>query len=414
MNERATMKLFFYSAKSNDGTQIKGRVEAADKSQAIRILKEKELFILSLEEKGTLTSGGLVKNKSLFFSRHIRTEDLMIFTRELSTMISAGFPLMSSLEILREDMHNPDVEDILIRLASNLKEGMSFSGSLEQYPEVFPRLYTNLVKAGEASGELDKILQSLALYLETSERIRRKIHAAMVYPVILVITSIIIVSAFVLYAIPKFKKIYDLFESKMPVLTRIFLDFSAFLQHNILLIVIVLAAAYIGLFTYIRTPAGKRRFDRLKLTFPVINEMYRRIVIARFSRTLALLYSSGVPLLQAFSLVANVSDNVIIVETITNVATSVQEGESIVAPLKISKLFPSMALHMIDIGEKSGTLDKMLLKIADLYDFQVENWLSSLTTLLEPLLVMSLGLLIGFFVLIMALPIMNLPTILQP
>lgn len=408
------MKLFLYSAKSNDGDQVKGKVEAPDKSQAIRMLKEKGLFILSLEEKGTVTSNGLVTNKSLFHSGRIRSEDLMIFTRELSTMISAGFPLLSSIEILREDMQNPDVENILIRLASDLKEGMSLSSSLEKYPEVFPRLYTNLVKAGEASGELEKILQSLALYLETSERIRRKIQASLIYPVILIITSFIIVGAFVLYAIPKFKKIYDVFESKMPVLTRIFLDCSTFLQHNVIFFVLILIAAYTGLTLYRRTPAGKRRLDRIKLTFPYFNEIYRRIVIARFSRTLALLYSSGVPLLEAFSLVANVSDNVIIVETITNIATSVQEGESITAPLKKSGLFPSMALHMIDIGEKSGTLDKMLIKIADLYDFQVENWLSSLTTLLEPVLIMFLGLLIGFFVLIMALPILTLPTILQP
>jgi len=408
------MKLFVYTAKSSDGNQVKGKIEAPDKSHAIRMLKEKDLFILSLDEKGTMTSGGLMANKSLISRRRIRSEDLMIFTRELSTMISAGFPLLTSIEILREDLHNPDVEDVLIRLASNLKEGQSLSASLEQYPDVFPRLYINLVKAGEASGELERILQSLAQYLEISERIRRKIQASMVYPVILIITSIIIVGAFVLYAIPKFKKIYDIFDSKMPVLTRIFLDVSSYLQHNIVIILLIIAAAYAGLRFYLKTPAGRRRFDRIKLTFPYFNEIYRRIVIARFSRTLALLYSSGVPLLEAFSLVANVSDNVIIVETITNIAASVQEGESITAPLKKSGLFPSMALHMIDIGEKSGTLDKMLIKIADLYDFQVENWLSSLTTLLEPLLIMSLGLLIGFFVLIMALPILTLPTVLQP
>lgn len=408
------MKLFVYTAKGSDGSQVKGKIEAPDKSHAIRMLKEKELFILSLDEKGTMTSGGLMANRSIMSRRRIRSEDLMIFTRELSTMISAGFPLLTSIEILREDLHNPDVEDVLIRLASNLKEGQSLSASLEQYPDVFPKLYINLVKAGEASGELERILQSLAQYLEISERIRRKIQASMVYPVILIITSIIIVGAFVLYAIPKFKKIYDIFDSKMPVLTKMFLDASSYLQHNIVIFLVVFAAAYAGLRFYMRTPAGKRRCDRLKLTFPYFNEIYRRIVIARFSRTLALLYSSGVPLLEAFSLVANVSDNVIIVETITNTASSVQEGESITAPLKKSGLFPSMALHMIDIGEKSGTLDKMLIKIADLYDFQVENWLSSLTTMLEPVLIMFLGLLIGFFVLIMALPIMTLPTVLQP
>jgi len=408
------VKLFVYTAKGSDGSQVKGKIEAPDKSHAIRMLKEKELFILSLDEKGTMTSGGLMANRSIMSRRRIRSEDLMIFTRELSTMISAGFPLLTSIEILREDLHNPDVEDVLIRLASNLKEGQSLSASLEQYPDVFPKLYINLVKAGEASGELERILQSLAQYLEISERIRRKIQASMVYPVILIITSIIIVGAFVLYAIPKFKKIYDIFDSKMPVLTKMFLDASSYLQHNIVIFLVVFAAAYAGLRFYMRTPAGKRRCDRLKLTFPYFNEIYRRIVIARFSRTLALLYSSGVPLLEAFSLVANVSDNVIIVETITNTASSVQEGESITAPLKKSGLFPSMALHMIDIGEKSGTLDKMLIKIADLYDFQVENWLSSLTTMLEPVLIMFLGLLIGFFVLIMALPIMTLPTVLQP
>jgi type IV pilus assembly protein PilC len=408
------MKVFAYRAKDNEGAQVNGKIEAADKSSAIRFLKEKNLFILSLDEKDIASSiPAAIKESVANLFYHVKSEDLMILTRELATMISSGFPLLSSIEILLEDIKNPTIEEILLNISSRIKGGASFSECLEQFPHVFPRIYINLVKAGEASGEIDKTLLSLASYLENTERIKRKIQGALLYPVILLLTTIAILVIFFIVAIPKFKEIYDIFGSELPMATKLFLHVSALLRDNFIFIVLGLVALILCLKLLLATAGGKRWWAGAQLVLPLLREIYLKIAVSRLCRTLAVLYSSGVPLLESFSLVAKVVDNIIMQETVVKMAASVHEGESIAQPLKQSKLFPSIAIHMIDVGEKSGTLDKMLNKIADLYDFQVETWINSLTAMLEPFLVIFLGFLIGFLVIVMALPIMRLPAILR-
>ena len=408
------MKQFIYTAKDENGMQLYGKIEAQDQSAAVRMLKEKSYYILTLKEKVPMSLGRVTALEKMFNPLyHVRSEDLMIFTRELSTMINSGFTLIAAIDIIKEDIKSKVLDDILSDFLTKLRSGFSFSECLADYPMVFSGLYVNLVKAGEASGELDVILDNLAQYLENNEKIMRKLQSAFFYPSLLVSATLIILTVFFLVAIPRFREIYQSFEAQLPLLTSLFLVFSEFLQNNVFFFILIIILAIYALKYTFDTTGGRRFLDKNKLVLPGLGDVYKKIAISRFARTLALLYGSGVPLVEAFNLVARIVDNVVIRDMVVSLAINIQEGETISSPIKASGLFPNMAVHMIDVGERSGALDKMLIKIADLYDFYVENWLNTLTAVLEPFLVVFLGLVIGFIVVIMALPIMRLPAILQ-
>lgn len=408
------MRQYQYQAKDSNGESAKGKIEAADKSAAVRMLKEKKLFILSLSEISPDTTPiDRLRNSIRKLLHPITSEELMIFTRELATMINSSFPLVTSIDILGQDVKNEALQSVVRDVAQNIRGGGSFSESLEKHPAVFSNLYVSLVKAGEAGGELDKTLDRLAAYLESSEKIRRRIKGALIYPTILIIATIAILGIFFLFAIPKFREIYVSLDSELPFMTNLFLNISGFLQKNVIPGLAILAILLYGLSYYIRTDKGRRLWDSRKLRTPILRDLYLKESISRFARTLALLYTSGVPFIESINLVSNVADNVIIKKIIADVAVNIQEGEGMCKPLKESKLFPSMTVNMIEAGEKSGTLDQMLFKIADLYDLHIDTWLSTLSSIIEPVLVIFLGCVIGFIILVMALPIMNLPTILH-
>ncbi|MCI0341170.1 MAG: type II secretion system F family protein [Planctomycetales bacterium] len=413
------MAKFKYQARNAEGKKLAGTMAAQNEQAAIGELRKQNLVVLSVQEEGGGAGGGGGGFfKSLTGKRaprpRVRSEDLVIFTRQLATMISAGIPLLESLEILTEQVDDKGFQYVLHDVVDNVRSGMDLSASLGQHPKVFAKIYVNMIRAGEASGQLDEILVRLAEYQEATAALRREIVSAMTYPVVSLCLVFGITGFLLIYIVPKFKEIFDSFTGlELPIITKMLLTLSYFLKDNFLILGGALVGVGVLFFLYKRTDRGEWQLDWVKLQMPIFGPLFRKVAISRFARTFATLIQSGVPILGALEIVAATAGNRIIEDAVNAARENVRQGETLGEPLAKSKVFPPMVTRMITIGERSGALEKLLQKIAEFYDQQVKATVEGLTALIEPLMIGVMGFIVGGIVLAIFLPIFKLQAKLQ-
>ena len=380
----------------------------AENREALRqILRREQVTLTSVKEKGREIGipkiGGMKKVKS---------KDLAIFTRQFSVMIDAGLPLVQCLEILAQQQENKNFQMVLTQTRQDVEEGSTLAAAMARHPKTFDQLFVNMIEAGEAGGILDLILQRLSSYIEKIVKLRRDVISAMIYPAAVIVIAVAVIAVIMIFVIPSFQNIFTGLLGPgelLPLPTRIVVGVSDFVAGVGGLIVLgAIVATVVALRFYYRTPGGHRRLDSILLKVPVIGSILRKIAVARFSRTLSTLLSSGVPILQSLEITARTAGNMILEEAINKVRTGVERGESIVEPLKATDVFPNMVSQMIAIGEQTGALDAMLGKIADFYEQEVDSAIASLLTLIEPVMIGFLGVTIGSIVIAMYLPLFTL------
>ncbi len=396
------MPTFKYAAKSADGKMKEGVLTAKDEGEAKANLGKQNLSIVMLKAEGGAPS------KSFFGGgprAKIDAEALAIFTRQLSTMVSAGIPLLESLEILSED---PQYSVVATKVVERVRSGTDFSEALSTYPKIFSKIYISMVKAGEASGQLDGILSRLAEYMESSEALKREIKSAMTYPVVSLCMVILITVGLMVGIVPKFKSIFESLGVELPVITQVLLALSDAMKNYWYLWILGIGLI-IGAFLFWKsTNKGERQWHWVVLRLPVFGTLFRKVALSRFSRTFSTLIQSGVPILGALEIVANTTGNRIIEDAIMVARESVRKGETLGEPLSKCDVFPPMVTRMISIGERSGALEQLLEKIAEFYDQQVKATVEALTSLIEPLLIGLMGGLVGGIVLAIFLPILKI------
>ncbi|MCP4650044.1 MAG: type II secretion system F family protein [PVC group bacterium] len=396
------MAYFKYVAKDEEGNTINDLIEAKDRAIALDMLRVKNLIIISVTEQKKSSIIKKVRNKT------VKSEELVIFSRQLATMVNAGIPLVQSLDILSEQLESPIFRQVVTEVRGDVEAGASLSAALEKHPKIFTLLYTNMVRAGETSGMLDEILDRLAGYLEKSNKLAGKVKSAMVYPAVVSLMAMGITLVLLLKVIPTFKEIFESLGGTLPLPTQLLINFSDMLRAYFIYCVIGLVGFIFIIGKIIQTPVGKKRFDQMKLNIPVFGPLLRKVAVARFSRTLSTLIRSGVPILGALEIVGKTSGNTVIEGAVDSARVGIREGESISAPLAKSRAFPPMVTRMITVGEESGELEKMLSKIADFYEDQVDTAVSGLTSLIEPLIIAFLGIVVGGIVIAMFLPILKI------
>jgi type IV pilus assembly protein PilC len=380
-----------------------GTSEADDAEVLRRRLQEQGFTVTDIQ----MTAKGKKKAAGSGWGR-VKLADLSIFCRQFSTMIDAGVSLVRALDVLGEQTQNPKLRRMILDIQQEVESGQTLSKAMSKYPKTFTSLFVGLVKAGEVGGVLEESLQRLSHFLEKDMELRRKVKAALTYPSIVVVVAVLIVVGLCTFIVPKFVELFrDLGVKELPWMTQILVDFSDFLktrwwQGLIGIIVIYMALKYFG-----TTRVGRRVIDRVKLKVPVFGKLHHKIALARFSRTLGTLLVSGVPILQALETVAGTVGNGIIADAVMQARARIREGDRINDPLEKSKMFPPMVVHMISIGEESGALDSMLAKIAEFYEQEVEASLQSLTAAIEPVLIVFLGVCVGFIVIAMFMPLVS-------
>jgi len=401
------MKEFKYTAKAVDGKKTKGLISALNRIEASNDLRKKGLTIISLDEA---TKKNYFGNISKLFApmKRVAIDDLVIFTRQLSTMISAGIPLLECLEVLQEQADKPGLKLVLRDVIDKVRAGSDFSEAIGSFPKVFSRIYINLIKAGEASGQLDVILIRLAGFLEANQALKREIKAAMTYPVVSLTLIVGIVIGLMVFIIPRFEAIFSGLGIDLPLPTRILMMVSRGMTRYWYIWVPGIFGIIITFILFIKTKFGEYWWDWTLLRIPVFGDLFQKVAISRFSVTLSTLIKSGVPILGALEIVASTSGNRLVEDAINAAKENVRKGETLSEPLARSKIFPPMVTRMIGIGEKSGALDSLLEKIAEFYDQQVKTTVKSLTSLIEPLMIGVMGVLVGSIVIAMMMPIFEL------
>ena len=401
------MPTYVFKGRNRLNEIIVGERVADNRDSLRQILRREQVTLTSVKEKGREIGIPKIGGR-----KKVKAKDLSIFTRQFSVMIDAGLPLVQCLEILAQQQDNKYFQQILSQVRQDVEEGSTLAAAMARHPKVFDQLYSNMVEAGETGGILDLILQRLSTFIEKLVKLKRDVVSAMIYPAAVIIMAVIAVAVIMVVVIPQFANIFlGLLGpgEPLPLPTRIVVGISNFLAGwGGLVILVAIVAAVIALRSYYKTTGGRRLIDRVILKIPVLGDIMRKIAVARFSRTLSTLLSSGVPILQSLDITARTAGNVIIEEAITSVRTGVERGESFVDPLKATDVFPNMVAQMIGIGEQTGALDAMLGKIADFYEQEVDAAIANLLTLIEPLLIGFLGVTIGSIVIAMYLPLFTL------
>jgi len=424
------MPRYNYVALDSRGQESAGAIDAESQSDAVSQLRQAGFFPKSITEEGkgpkTKAAKSSVAGKSAarkeikinipFLQRKtIKPRVLMIFTRQLATLIDAGLPLLRGLTVLSKQEPDLVLKGVITNIAESVQGGGTFSESLGGHPRIFNKLYVNMVKAGELGGVLEVVLMRLAEFQEKAQKIKNKVVAAMFYPVIVLVIAIVIMGFLLVFIVPKFEAIFaDMLGGKpLPGLTQFVIATSNIVKNNVLIII----GAIVGLaFVYklaAKTPKGSAFIDAFMLRAPIFGDLTRKSAISRFTRTLGTLVTSGVPILQALNITRETAGNAVIAEAITRVHDSVKEGESIVTPLEASNVFPPMVISMIDVGEETGQLPEMLLKIAEVYDDEVDNAVTGLTSLLEPVMIVFLAVVVGTIVIALFMPLISIISGLQ-
>jgi type IV pilus assembly protein PilC len=418
------MPKYSYVALDSRGQESKGVIEVASQNEAIGRVKEMGLFPTKIFEAEKVKEKGAAKKakapgkkggkkgamdiqiKIPFLSGRVKPKTLTTFTRQLATLVDAGLPLLRGLRVLEKQERNRTLKDILGELSLSIEGGSTFSEALAQHPKIFNRLFVNMVKAGELGGVLEVVLKRLAEFSEKAQKIKGKVKAAMFYPTAVMIVAVGILTLLMVFVIPKFKEVFAGMNMQLPWFTNFVMGISDAVKNHILPTMGGLAVVVVLFLTVInKTKLGRRLWDMFKLKVPVMGPVVSKVAIGRFTRTLGTLVSSGVPILQALTIVKETAGNVIISGAISSVHESVKEGETITAPLEASGVFPPMVVSMVDVGEQTGALPEMLLRIADNYDEEVDNAVSAMTSLLEPIMIIFLAVIVGSIVIAMFLPL---------
>jgi len=405
------MPKFSYIAKDDSGQTLKGEVESPDKAHVVELLRGKNLHILKLEEVAEKTH--LFSSRRLFSGKKIKKEELVVFARQMATMTSAGITVIDSLETLADQSDSLQFRKTLRSVSESVNTGASLSEAMGAYSNVFSDYFVNMVKAGESSGNLEEVLERVASYLEKANALQKKIKSAMIYPSVVSAMAIVITLVMILKVIPVFKDMFAGFGAALPAPTQFLINVSDITRKYFVGVLIFFIAFALGLKVYASTARGKFALDALKLKLPVFGILFKKVAVSKFTRTLATLVKSGVPILYALEIVAETAGNLVVEKSIKKVKESVREGESIAEPLEKSGIFPPVVIRMVSVGEKSGKLEIMLTKIADFSDEQVDTVVDGLTSLIEPLIIAFLGIVIGGIVICMFLPIFKISTIIQ-
>jgi len=399
------MPVFLWEGKDRTGSTQKGQIEAENEA-AVR---------LQLRAKRIIPTRIRLKPKSIFSAQiggarqqKITPKDVVVFTRQFSTMIDAGLPLVQGLEILASQQANKSFKQVLIDIKETVEGGSTLADALKKHPKVFDELYVNLVAAGEVGGILDTILNRLSVYMEKIEALKKKVKGALLYPIIVVVVAVVVICVLLIFVIPIFEKMFSEFGKELPAFTQMVINFSNWLKKWIIPLIIIFAIIVYIFRKFYRTERGKALIDDLILKSPIFGELIRKVAVARFTRTLGTMISSGVPILDGLEIVARTAGNKTIQTAIETTRKSISEGKSIAEPLAESGVFPPMVVQMISVGESTGALDAMLSKIADFYDEEVDAAVEALTSMLEPMLMVFLGGAIGALVVAMYLPIFTM------
>lgn len=398
---RSKAPTYLWEAKTKQGEVKKGEMEASDQAAV-----EARLVSLGL-------APSKVRRKGLFDTQinlpgSVKSRDILIFTRQFATMIDAGLPLVQCLDILASQTENPAFRKVLFAIKSRVESGSTFSDALKEHPKVFDELFVGLCSAGEVGGILDTILNRLAAYREKNEKLKRKVKGALTYPVIVLVIAVLVVAVLLLKVTPTFEKMFKDFGGALPGPTQFVVDMSLWLQNYTIHMLLVIGAAVAAFLAFYRNPRGRAIFDKVILHVPAVGDVIRKVAVARFTRTLGTMISSGVPILDALDVTARTAGNRTIEAGVLYVRAKIAEGKNIAGPLSETNVFPPMVVQMIGVGEATGAMDQMLNKIADFYDDEVDNAVAGLTSMIEPIMMVFLGGVVGGFLVAMYLPIFSI------
>ena len=399
------MPTYVYKGRNRLNEIVVGERVAADRAALEAMLRREQVILTSAREKGREISLPKVGREK------VKHKDLALFTRQFSVMLDAGLPLVQCLEILGQQQDNKTFQKIIFQVRADVEAGMTLADSMAKHPRVFESLYTNMVAAGETGGILDIILQRLSTYLEKMVKLKSDVKSALVYPIAVIVISIIVISIIMIVVIPAFKNIFEGLlgpGEKLPWLTEFVVSISSFLAGFWWLIALVIGITVFAMKAWYKTDRGQHFIDGLILKLPILGQIMRKIAVSRFSRTLSTLLSSGVPILESLDITARTAGNIIVAEAIHKVRQGVEQGQTFVEPLRASGVFPIMVSQMIGVGEQTGALDAMLSKIADFYEQEVDAAIANLLSLMEPAMIMFLGVTIGTIVIAMYLPLFTL------
>ena len=398
------MASYLYVAReTGTGREIRNSVEAATEQAAIAALLNRNLLVVSIQEK--------VGKKGRTSGGRVALADLVIFTRQLATMIDAGLAMVQSLQALAEQTNHKVMRDVIKDVCTRVEGGDSFSEALQKHPKVFSRLFVCMVAAGERGGLLAEILARLAVYLENAARLRKKVKSAMMYPTVVTVVAILITIFLLVKVVPVFGEIFKSFGADLPKPTQFLVDVSNVVKHYCVPILLAMGGSVWGWLHFIKTPTGRKFWDTYRIRLPIFGQIAHKICLARFTRTLASLVRSGVPILEVLNIVSQTVGNVVMEKAIRSAAGDIERGESISMALSKHPVFPSMIIRMVSAGEQTGKIDSMLERIADFLDEEIETTLSGLTALIEPILIVFLGVVVGGMVICMFLPIFKMPEI---
>ena len=399
------MPTYTFKGRNRLNEMVVGERIAANRSALEMMLRREQIILTAAREKGREIGFPKIGGEK------VKHKELALFTRQFSVMLDAGLPLVQCLEILAQQQENKSFQKVLLQTRSDVEAGMTLADSMAKHPRVFNPLYTNMVAAGETGGILDIILQRLSTYLEKMVKLKSDVRSALIYPVAVIVIAIAVITVIMIVVIPAFKAIFEGLLGPgegLPLPTQIIVAISQFMASYWWLIAFVIGIIVFGLKTYYKTPGGERVIDKLLLALPILGALLIKITIARFARTLSTLLSSGVPILESLDITAKTAGNVIVAEAILKVRSGIEQGQTIVEPLKASKIFPTMVSQMIGVGEQTGALDAMLSKIADFYEQEVDAAVANMLALMEPAIILFLGISIGGIVIAMYLPLFTL------
>ncbi len=397
------MPLFGYVAKDSQGLKLSGILEAGDQHEAISVLHKKGLIVISVREEKARKAR----------EKGVKLDDLVIFSRQLATMVESGITLVQALHILSEQAENRTLSDVTLGIKEAIEGGSSLHEAMARHPKIFSHLYINMVKAGETSGLLDEILDRLSTYLEKTAALQRKVKSSLVYPAVVITMAFIITLVLLIKVVPTFEGIFATLGGTLPLPTQILISVSNTLRHMFFALVILFGIAVFLFKKFIDTRKGRYWFDYRTLRVPIFGPLMRKVVVAKFSRTLATLVKSGVPILNALEIVGKTSGNLVVEGAVDKARDSIREGEPISEPLSKSGVFPPMVVRMIAVGEQTGQLEHMLNKISDFYDEQVDAAVSGLTSMIEPLVIGFLGIIIGGIVIALFMPIFKITELIR-
>jgi len=401
------MPVFEYTARNaSTGQILKGQIDVATRDDVLKHIKQQKMIMVNVREQPK-------KITFSFGKKGIRTRDIVIFTRQFATMINSGLPLVQSLDILARQTENPSLADVTKQVVFDVESGHTLADAFSKHPRAFTELYVNMVAAGEAGGILDTILIRLATFLEKSDALIRKVKGAMVYPGVIMSVAAIAVAVLLIFVIPTFQKMFASVGMELPLPTRIVIGMSDFLINYWWMLILIVIGLVFAIRRYYATSDGRLRIDQMLLNSPVLGDLLRKSAVSRFTRTLGTLISSGVSILDGLEITAKTAGNRVIHDAVMESRNSIAGGETIAGPLERSKVFPPMVISMIAVGEQTGGLDEMLSKIADFYDEEVDVAVSALLSLMEPMMIVILGVIVGGMVVAMYLPIFDMMNAVQ-